>query len=735
MDSEIAQTAIEGPKQFVKDGVAFMNRCTKPDRKEFMQITQAVSMGFLIMGVIGFVVKLIHIPINNILVRPCLSLDPMSASYFTMNHSTQDPNLLYSTDLGWPMMHSYHLPPIFTSQGYHPSILMDLSYQKTSASGASIVQQTTSDFEDQPGLVHVWLCTDSHVLSTSLDPDMDGALEDGYDRMLSNPDIAADPNDNHRAPGRSRSCSLSSSLWSDDSMEWVSCVSSPVSPSITSLQTSQDAPLPSSSAQSTDNSVDSVDDETMTAAGSPEPLMYVLRSYPMRPRIGFRNRCRSMFLSAGNIQEVLFNSRVQLIRAWFKRNVEPLALEHCRNYGLMTEMNHRPLLGSQEPACCPVCYATNTVMKRIVPCGHSLCWTCEYDLNQVSNISCPMCRRLRVVSEFEDQQDMFRATIGLHPRDYVHPLQLDGHIAGSTHQANIARAAHDEDHVHFERLLTDRYRWESSGSFLESLCDIRQNAREYPVFQYFQRHAAQDLCFRSSAEEDLLEYKDGRVLEPPSSGLVLPPHRLYIALIHFCIDMLTLALPSEFQSRRRYRREILLLQLIALFLIPTDEFSPRKEDRIFDMSRWISHGLMIIVRIQRFIRSKARQSMREAAATTAITTTAHRPFEIGQEEAEAMHTNDLGPLEYVSSLPIPRDILYLGLQRWVWIVQALRTLLEWIHIAQMNPSQSRVEAQWQREAVQRLRSRKRPSSAVDGMFGPARKRLCVRFENEEEEEE
>ena len=35
---------------------------------EFMQITQAVSMGFFVMGVIGFVVKLIHIPINNILV-------------------------------------------------------------------------------------------------------------------------------------------------------------------------------------------------------------------------------------------------------------------------------------------------------------------------------------------------------------------------------------------------------------------------------------------------------------------------------------------------------------------------------------------------------------------------------------------------------------------------------------------------------------------------------------------
>ncbi|KAF9586177.1 Sec61p translocation complex subunit [Lunasporangiospora selenospora] len=68
MDSEIAQSAFEGPRQFFKEGVAFINRCTKPDRKEFMQITQAVSMGFFVMGVIGFVVKLIHIPINNILV-------------------------------------------------------------------------------------------------------------------------------------------------------------------------------------------------------------------------------------------------------------------------------------------------------------------------------------------------------------------------------------------------------------------------------------------------------------------------------------------------------------------------------------------------------------------------------------------------------------------------------------------------------------------------------------------
>jgi len=56
------------PKDFFKDGTAFLNRCTKPDRREFIKISQAVGMGFLIMGAIGYVIKLIHIPVNNILV-------------------------------------------------------------------------------------------------------------------------------------------------------------------------------------------------------------------------------------------------------------------------------------------------------------------------------------------------------------------------------------------------------------------------------------------------------------------------------------------------------------------------------------------------------------------------------------------------------------------------------------------------------------------------------------------
>ncbi|KAJ1651134.1 Protein transport protein Sec61 subunit gamma [Dispira simplex] len=59
---------LEEPKQFVKESVQLIRRCSKPDKKEFVKICQAVSIGFLVMGFIGYFVKLIHIPINNIIV-------------------------------------------------------------------------------------------------------------------------------------------------------------------------------------------------------------------------------------------------------------------------------------------------------------------------------------------------------------------------------------------------------------------------------------------------------------------------------------------------------------------------------------------------------------------------------------------------------------------------------------------------------------------------------------------
>lgn len=58
----------EPGRAFSKDSLRLVKRCTKPDRKEFQKIAIATAIGFCIMGFIGFFVKLIHIPINNIIV-------------------------------------------------------------------------------------------------------------------------------------------------------------------------------------------------------------------------------------------------------------------------------------------------------------------------------------------------------------------------------------------------------------------------------------------------------------------------------------------------------------------------------------------------------------------------------------------------------------------------------------------------------------------------------------------
>ena len=54
-------------KKFSKDSYHLINKCTKPDLKEFKKLALATSVGFLLMGFIGFFIRLIHIPINNII--------------------------------------------------------------------------------------------------------------------------------------------------------------------------------------------------------------------------------------------------------------------------------------------------------------------------------------------------------------------------------------------------------------------------------------------------------------------------------------------------------------------------------------------------------------------------------------------------------------------------------------------------------------------------------------------
>lgn len=100
------QELLDVPREFLRDGLQFINRSQKresplgihvlrgystnidlptADRKEFTKICQAVGVGFLIMGAVGYVVKLsrtfppppksaladyvvVHIPLNNVLV-------------------------------------------------------------------------------------------------------------------------------------------------------------------------------------------------------------------------------------------------------------------------------------------------------------------------------------------------------------------------------------------------------------------------------------------------------------------------------------------------------------------------------------------------------------------------------------------------------------------------------------------------------------------------------------------
>lgn len=120
--SDQVQEILEIPSDFAKEGIQFMRRCTKrqsshsppsftqtlsiyprfssfspssilwlpsiyvvfpsilrtrsagadlqrpADQKEFLRLCQAVGLGFLVMGAVGYFVKLIHIPVNNILV-------------------------------------------------------------------------------------------------------------------------------------------------------------------------------------------------------------------------------------------------------------------------------------------------------------------------------------------------------------------------------------------------------------------------------------------------------------------------------------------------------------------------------------------------------------------------------------------------------------------------------------------------------------------------------------------
>ena len=66
-NKEEEQNVVQQFVKFVKSCAMFYEKCHKPDRAEYMKILQACTMGFFIMGLIGYMIKLVFIPINNII--------------------------------------------------------------------------------------------------------------------------------------------------------------------------------------------------------------------------------------------------------------------------------------------------------------------------------------------------------------------------------------------------------------------------------------------------------------------------------------------------------------------------------------------------------------------------------------------------------------------------------------------------------------------------------------------
>ncbi|KAL6272982.1 hypothetical protein ACE6H2_023674 [Prunus campanulata] len=61
-------SVVDPLREFSKDSIRLVQRCHKPDCKEFTKVALRTAIGFVVMGFVGFFVKLIFIPINNIIV-------------------------------------------------------------------------------------------------------------------------------------------------------------------------------------------------------------------------------------------------------------------------------------------------------------------------------------------------------------------------------------------------------------------------------------------------------------------------------------------------------------------------------------------------------------------------------------------------------------------------------------------------------------------------------------------
>lgn len=52
---------------FFKNSKHLVQKCAKPNYSDFMSVGTATLAGFALMGVIGYAIKLVFIPINNVI--------------------------------------------------------------------------------------------------------------------------------------------------------------------------------------------------------------------------------------------------------------------------------------------------------------------------------------------------------------------------------------------------------------------------------------------------------------------------------------------------------------------------------------------------------------------------------------------------------------------------------------------------------------------------------------------
>ena len=54
-------------QEFITESIEFIKKCDKPGPKKFRETATSCAIGFAIMGIIGFVLKLLFLPISNML--------------------------------------------------------------------------------------------------------------------------------------------------------------------------------------------------------------------------------------------------------------------------------------------------------------------------------------------------------------------------------------------------------------------------------------------------------------------------------------------------------------------------------------------------------------------------------------------------------------------------------------------------------------------------------------------